>query len=412
MKARFSYWKEVLKSAFWFTPAVTAIGLLALLVLAELLENKVPEDLRLWRQHTLAGTRLVLSSIATAVMTVVGVLFSVTIVVLQQVSQQYTPRAIENFIQSTFNQFVLGFYVGTFGYAMLLLSSLRGKLDGEVPALAPFVAIVLAMVCMALLIYFLHHLAKSIKSNNILAGIARQAVKTLADLQNDVSREGCKAAALDDPTVRFEATFTGVTSGYLQEVNWHKLRSILAGLRWQGELCVMPGDYVHEGARLMRIRTSRRLDAQCESNILALFRIDVTRTNSQDIRFGVRQMTDMALRALSPGINDPTTAIEALNEIGTVLLHYTRHCDFSRPVVFPDGSWLRLKQPSYKAFVDLCFNEIAFAGKSHHTVQERIHEILRHCEPLAGPERSPILTLKSEQLRREFGPVPGSTLFS
>lgn len=95
-----------------------------------------------------------------------------------------------------------------------------------------------------------------------------------------------------------------------------------------------------------------------------------------------------------------------------MLLHYTRHCDFSRPVVFPDGSWLQLKQPSYKAFVDLCFNEIALAGKDHYSVQERIQDILRHCQQLAGSERAHILSVKSEQLRREFGSVSGSTLFS
>ena len=412
MKARFSYWKEILKSAFWFTPAVTAVGLLLLLLLAETLEDSVPHDLPLWRGNTVEGTRLVLSSIATAVMTVVGVLFSVTIVVLQQVSQQYSPRVIENFIQSMFNQFVLGFYIGTFGFSMLLLRSLRERGDGQIPVLAPFIAIMLAMVCLALLIYFLHHLAKAMKSNTILAGITHQAVATLADLQNDMKREGCQAPAVDDSALPFESTLRAGRSGYLQEVNWRKLQSILAGTRWQGELCVTPGDYLHQGARLLRIRTSSCLTAECEANIRALFHIDLTRTHSQDVRFGVRQMVDMALRALSPGINDPTTAIEALNEIGTVLLHYTRHCDFSRPVVFPDGSWLQLKQPSYKAFVDLCFNEIALAGKDHYTVQERIHEILRHCEQIAAPERSAILAFKREQLRREFGAVPGATLFS
>ena len=413
MKTRRSYWQETLKSTFWFTPAVTAISLLGLLLLAELLENKVPRDLPLWlwRGNTVEGTRLLLSSIATAAMTVVGVLFSVTIVVLQQVSQQYTPRVIENFIRSLFNQFVLGFYIGTFGYAMLLLRSLPE--EGRAPLLAPFIAILLAMICLALLIYFVHHIAKGIKSNTILAGITRQAVATLADLQNDMKGEGShNLAPAGDPATQFEATFTSRYSGYLQDVNWQELRSLLSGIRWRGELCVTPGDYLHQGARLICIHTSIRLEAERESKIVALFHIDLTRTHSQDVRFGVRQMADMALRALSPGINDPTTAIEALNEIGTVLLHYTRHCDFSRPVVFPDGSWLQLKQPSYKAFVDLCFNEIALAGRDHYSVQERIQDILRHCQQLAGSERAHILSVKGEQLRREFGSVSGSTLFS
>lgn len=124
VKTRLSLVKEILKSAFWITPTVTTLALLALLFIVREIDKTLPADqLLLLKDESVHSSRLVLSSIATAVMTVVDVIFSVTVLVLQQVSQQYTPRVIENVIRSTSNQFVLGFYIGTFGYSLLLLAA-------------------------------------------------------------------------------------------------------------------------------------------------------------------------------------------------------------------------------------------------------------------------------------------------
>jgi uncharacterized membrane protein len=415
MKSRAAYWLEILRSSFWLLPTMISLLILALAVMVGVLEAWSPQlaALPFLGGATVEGTRLLLSSIATAVMTVVGVLFSVTILVLQQVSQQYSPRVIDNFIRSRANQTVLGFYVGTFGYSLILLRTIH---DGEQnpsgpPQLGPLIAILLALTCLALLIYFIHLLARSIKSNMILAAIRQEATKTLADLQSDLEMNH-HAGEAPPEWHRCEFLLRAARDGYLQEVSWWQLARILKGEPWQGETLVIPGDYIHKEMPLLRVRTGTRLMEKQRRRIEKIFVIDLVRTHSQDGRFGVRQMVDIALKALSPGVNDPSTAVEAVNEIGTVLLYYSNNCIRSRDVSYPDGSRLMLKEPSYGEFVDLCVNEIALAGRGFFLVEHAILKIINLAlEGLADPERREVLETKRREIIKLAAKAPGAELF-
>lgn len=415
MRTRISYWLEILKSSFWLLPGLVSLALLSLVFLVETIEPAAGGPLdpeRLFGGATAEGTRLLLSSIATALMTVVGVLFSVTIVVLQQVSQQFSPRVIDHFIRSKANQFVLGFYVGTFGYSLVLLRTIQNESQKPLPQLGPLLAIFLALVCLALLIFYIHRLATSIKSNMILAAIRVEAIRTLTSLQTDLTQNHHQT--LPGELKESQAfTLRARKVGYLQEISWWELRGALHRGRWQAESLVIPGDYIHLGIPLLRLRTAAPLTSRQKRRLEKMFVIDLIRTHSQDVRFGVRQMVDVALRALSPGINDPSTAIEAINEIGSVLAVYTRECVRTGHMHYRDGSRLYLKEPTYREFVDLCVNEIAIDGERFHLVLRALQRIV---ELAAGttvePERQRVLQDKSDYLAEKVALAPGADSFT
>jgi uncharacterized membrane protein len=395
MRTRFAHFRELFKSKFWIIPALTSLGIMGLLPLLQILDLDFSTQFGRFfaYQGTSAdGARMLLAAIATAAMTVVGVLFSITVVVLQQVSTQYTPRVIENFIRSASTQLVLGFYIGNFGYCLLLLRAIKGgDTDGqrELHQAGVTAAIILALICLALLIFYVHHIAKSIKSNHIFAGITKEACQAIRDVRRDLEAHSKGAVPSLQSSGTAETVILSDKSGYLQEIRWNRLKDILGSLNWRAEIQMIPGDYVHRQMPLLHLFADQPLPEDLEVKIRKLFFIDLVRTHTQDIRFGVRQMVDVALRALSPGINDPSTAIEGINELGAVLLHYANVAPVDQEQSGTAEAWdgqLRIRQPSYEEMVHEAFDQLALSGRPFRSVLVRIKDVLSHCHSQARYE--------------------------
>jgi uncharacterized membrane protein len=306
------------KSSLWFTPGIivlfcTGLALGAVEVdrlLGEAITERYP---RLFGARA-EGSRQLLAAIASSTITVAGVVFSITIVTLSLAAAQYSPRVLRNFMSDRANQVVLGVFVGVFVYCMLVLRTVRGGEDAFIPGVSILIAIALAMTGIALLIFFIHHVATSIQVSEMAARIARETLQGLrAQAPHDDTGFDTK---LDDTAW---TPLPARSSGYIQRVDENALvawgredRRIVRVEKPVGAF-VVSGECVISVSGLTPPEES---DADALHSALAL---NTYRDLGQDPAFGLQQLVDIASKALSPGVNDTGTARDALNYITCIL---------------------------------------------------------------------------------------------
>lgn len=313
-----------LTDAFWTLPAVIVLLLSGLAVLAVdvqalgSLPSWIPDGWIYGGGDT--GARTLLGAIASSTISVAGTLFSITIAALTLASSQMGPRLLRNFMRDRGNQVTLGVFLGTFGYALIVLRSVRGGEDSAfVPSLGVTIGLLLAGACVALLIYFIHHVASRIN------------VDTVIDLVHDDVLKGMERLTLDEEPPTRPDTIDwrkgGEVSirddGYLQQIDTDSL------VDWAEENdCVVsllrrPGEFVFPHTAIARL--SKPIDDAEDAirNCIALSRQGGA---PGDLTFPVAQLVEVAVRALSPGINDPRTAISVLNRLGATLTSLSRRC--------------------------------------------------------------------------------------
>ncbi len=379
-----------LRSSLWFLPSLIVMSAIALaLGLVEigrmfplLAQDKLPAAFGFSAQ----GSRAMLSAIASSMITVAGVVFSITIVALSLASQQYSPRVLRHFMRDRGNQSVLGVFVGIFAYCLVVLPGIRGgEENGHVPAIAVAVGVALALVGVVYLIYFIHHVATSIQASSIVTTIAAETHHAISELFPHTLGEEAESEPRELRSVTWHP-IAASTSGELQIVNESALlkAAVAHDLLLKLDYCV--GDFVLSGTPIAS--TNRPLDPKGDeaTAIAASFTIDHTRTIEQDPAFGIRQIVDVALRALSPAMNDTTTAILCLNVLTDLLRHAaTRQAE--SPFRVHDGK-LRVvaKRATFETFVQLSFNQIRENGGRNVALLQRI---LWALEAIAAVTRAP-----------------------
>ena len=361
MRVHLTFLLEKVKSSFWLLPsAITFLLVGALVVLKDLRftpGSNVFADL-LFNNISLEDSRTILGSISTSVMTVVGVLFSIMIVVLQQASTQYNPRIVQNFTRSTIAQVVLGLYLGTFTYSLLLLSTLNDK---RVPRLAMTFAIFLALSCLFLLIYYVYHVMKNLQSTQIIASITDEGIHTLKNLvvDND-EKKGSSPSTEEFP---FSIDIRSSRRGYIQAVKWDKLRKNMKNIEWYAKYYVTPGFYVQEGECLVTLYGKVPWDKKYEDSILKTISIGEIRTNAQDPSFSIQKLVDIGLKATSPSINDPSTAIEALRGIDALLRQ--RFQKEINCLMGIDHGWVEMPYKSIETYIGQSYDQLIQFSSSH-----------------------------------------------
>jgi uncharacterized membrane protein len=273
--------------------------------------------------------RQILIAIAAAVITVAGVVFSITILVLQLASQQFGPRMLRNFIRDTGTQISLGAFVATFVYSILVLQSVADPPHQFVPHLSTTVAVGLALVDLVVLIYFIDHIAVSIQLTSVVSGIARDFRTTLAQLQANEwhllhSGRGDK---FDELIGRMEAgqAIAAQSSGFLQAVGYERLVAIATDHGAVILLLHRPGHFVVTGQPLARVVPARAVDPVSRELVRSHI-VGPNRTLTQDPTFAIDQLVEVALRALSPAVNDTFTALNCIDWLGDCLCHaYAQH---------------------------------------------------------------------------------------
>ena len=321
------YWSALL-SSFWFVPSLIVAGSIALaMALIEAHTTGGAQWLARWPRlfgSSAEGAREMLSTIAGSMMTVVGVTFSMVLVTLALASSQYTSRILRNFMRDRVTQVVLGIFTGIFAYCLIVLRTIRGgDAGGFVPSLAVFFAVVLAMGGIGVLIFFIHHIAASIQASSIIASVADETMVAIDRLfpQNlgQGPPDGDEDQALLPLREQHWQTVPAQRNGYIQSVDNAALLRLAREHKTIVRMERGIGDFVVHDTMLASLALEAPPGKEVIAAVQAAYSIDRYRTVHQDCAFGIRQIVDMALRALSPGINDTTTAVMCVDYLTAIL---------------------------------------------------------------------------------------------
>ena len=318
-----------LRESFWFLPTlIIAFSMALALGLIEADSSGTQEWMDHWPRlfgASAAGARLILGTIAGSMMTVVGVAFSMTLVTLALASSQYTSRILRSFMSDHATQVVLGIFTGIFTYCIIVMSSIRGDdLSGFVPSLSVTFGVLLAIGGIWTLIFFIHHIASSIQASNIIAAVTKE---TLVAVDRFFPEKTDQEPMNDDtdpallpplPTRNWQAVMAA-HNGYLQGVDQAALLRLARKHKTIVRMDRGIGGFVVRGTPLASLALDTRPDEKVMAALRAAFSVDHNRTVQQDCAFGIRQLVDMALHALSPGINDTTTAVMCVDYLTAIL---------------------------------------------------------------------------------------------
>ncbi len=317
MTARFRKLMADLAETFWLVPTLMIIlAAVAALVSIKLdRSGTVPRVLlELWLYDGGAtGARTLLGAVASSTIGVAGTVFSITIAALTLAAGQMGPRLLRNFIRDRGNQATLGAFLGTFCYALIVLRSVRTEAEGGfVPHLSLSIAVVLAFVCVATLVYFVGHMASRINVDTVIDLVSEDLQSALDHLTTDVR------PIAPPPLTWWRDAVPVVDSrrGYLQQLDEQGLAAWAEEHRTAVRLLVRPGDYVFPGAPIAVVSPPVEGASEAIRDATAL---GAQRVSSSDLRLAIHQLVDVAVRALSPGINDPRTAISVLDRLGAAL---------------------------------------------------------------------------------------------
>ena len=298
-------------SSFLVLPTIITVALLALSVSANRLDSYAQGEWTQWVfRGSFANARALLQSIAGGAITLTGLVFSITMLVLQLASAQYSPRVIHSFLDDRPSQVTLGLMVGTFAYA---LSSLRviDETSSTQPGLSVSIAVVLAIVMVGAFVWYINHIAHRIQATSIIARIAADTEHELERRRTIESEADVMAPELGDVL----QTVSAPTSAVLLAVNRKSLVACAKRADAVLVLCEPVGSFIPRGAPVLQVHR------RCihEQSALESFRFGAERTMVDDPAFGFRQLVDIALRALSPSMNDPTTAAQAVERLHALL---------------------------------------------------------------------------------------------
>lgn len=317
MHARLRQLLERLNDSFWLRPTIiVAIGIAAAELLIDLdrEDSQVSELLTGWLYSGgETGARTLLGAVAGSTIAVAGTVFSITIATLTLASNQMGPRLLRNFTRDRANQATLGIYLGTFAYSLMVLRSVRGAEEGAfVPHIAITGAIALALLCVGMLIFFVHHVASRINSETVIDLVHHDLHQTLLELTT-----GEPMPSSPGPEYwNGGAPITDERSGFIQQLDEAAIADWAAehnaAIRFRARI----GSFVFPGAALASVVPASEDAKDIIASSLAL---GSQPTASMDIEFAVTQLVDIAVRALSPGINDPNTAIRVLDHLGAAL---------------------------------------------------------------------------------------------
>ena len=375
-----------LRTSFWFVPALMVLGAMALVYgLTSLDAWLQPAQLAgiSWiYTGSPEGARSMLSTIAGSMLTVAGLSFSITIAALTLASTQFGPRLLRNFIRDTGNQVVLGTFIAGYIYCLLVLRTVRGGEDNPfVPQISVTFGVGMALAGVGVLIYFIHHIAQSIQAAHLIAMVGEELDHAVDHLFPErIGHEEPKGErpALDAQLPQhFEHDAIQVPSkntGYLQTVDDNRLLAAAVDEDVVVRLIHRPGDWVVAGSPLVEIWPPHRGDdSELVQRIVDVFVFGIQRTETQDVEFPMRQLVEIAVRALSPGINDPHTAIMCIDRLGASLVRLSDRT-FPSPYRYDDAGQLRvIASPlAWSDIMDTAFNEIRQYGQSSAVVTLRL----------------------------------------
>lgn len=362
-----------LRSSYWFVPAMmfalAALCAAGMLSLDYTLAASSGKFHPWFPRFGAEAARATLSTIASGLLTVTGVVFSLTIVALQLASSQFGPRLLRSFMTNIGNQIVLGTFTASFIYCIIVIASIRGD-DVFVPQLSTASGIALGVADIAVLIYFIHHVATSIRIETVM----KMLVADLRDVIDVLFPQAIGADPADpDDAARQLADLPreawpvrAAGAGYIRHIDQDTLMDAATSHDLVVRIDGRPGDFVVEGSALVQVLGRKELPDAVAVRLRDGVLLGPDRTPRQDVNFAIRQIVEVALRALSPGINDPFTAVECTNRLGEALCRAARRAPLSPYRVDQDGHVRVIAPPiGLLTLLRTAFDPIARAGGSN-----------------------------------------------
>lgn len=337
MRARLVNLWDSFRSSFWFVPSIMALLAIALAQGTCQLDELISTTDRQfeWFSTTAEAARSTLSSVAGATIALAGVVFSITVLTLSIASSQFGSRLVRNVMSDSIADLVIGQYVGTSLYCLLVLQTVREGKDGTeafTPQIGTGVGLILGLICMGMLILFIHHVATSMQAPTIITAVSRDLDSAVDRLFPE--RIGERLDEEEEPEASFEEIRSGLSEtnitipahneGYIEGIDGESLVSLAREANGIIELLCQPGDFVTRDKILARLwlpddrETSKEVQEESESYITSINRVIIIgprRTPRQDIGYAARELVEIAVRALSPGINDPFTAMSCIDRL-------------------------------------------------------------------------------------------------
>ncbi|MFD0932242.1 DUF2254 domain-containing protein [Psychroflexus salinarum] len=380
-------WQE-LTGSFWFIPIliiIFSIGLATLLIFIDRsVDVRSIEFFSYILTESADSARSVLSTISGAMIGVAGTVFSITLVALTLASSQFGPRLLKNFMHERLNQVVLGTYVSTYAYCLIVLNVVK---DNEaqvfIPSLSILLAILAAIGNIILLIIFIHSISISIQADHVVSDISVSLMKNIERIFSEELED-------EDPSIEkntkpldyylkdfsHSKTLKSPKSGYLQYL--HNI-SLFEAAKTNEYLIVSHhrvGGYIVKGEPIISIHSKTEFTEDSSINFENNYVLGSSRTTQQDAEHSIHQMVEIACRALSPGINDPFTAISCIDNLTSTLCYLTR-VKFPSKYKFDDDKLRYAFKPlTFQGMLDAAFLQIRQFSKGSPAVVIRLMEAL------------------------------------
>jgi uncharacterized membrane protein len=354
-----------LRGGFLVRPLAIAVVLGAVGAALSSLEESLPA-IGAWIPNTLFPShedptvaQVILGSIATSIMTVVSIVFAILLMTLTLASTQFSPRILISFVRDRTTQWTLGVFLGTFSYCMAALPAARALPHVFVPVATVTGAMLLALVCVGWLIYFINHISRSISVNHIVDRIAGETELVIDQLMPYPRGRFPLPDRSEEPAARDGTPILNPRSGYICYIDINRLVVLARTYRISVHLERRVGQFVPAGIPLARVSRADRVPPDRALHLIAAFDIGSTRTMQQDVEFGIIQIVDIALRAMSPAVNDPSTAISCVDQLSRIMIFWTGRMPPPSHYYAPPHV-LRLVVPwmSFDGLLDTAFEQI------------------------------------------------------
>ncbi|KZM74482.1 DUF2254 domain-containing protein [Nocardia terpenica] len=398
--------RETLRTNLWFVPTLEVVGAVGLFAVTYGLDRAAYHGAFAIPSWVIGGTpdaaRQVLTAIAAAIITVVGVVFSITIVALTLASTQFGPRMLRNFIRDRGTQLTLGTFVATFVYAIAALVVIGPDF---VPHISTTVSIASMVVDLAVLIYFINHIAGQIQLPNVIADIAREvntAVEANRDTTPEATPQGPGVTELLELLAESGGEVRTTSPGYLRYIRYDRLVRLAAQENAVIELPYRPGHFLTEGQVVATVWPAEAAERVAE-NFARGHVTGATRTLVQDVSFGIDQIVEIALRALSSAINDTFTALTCIDWLGDCLSRIAVSWN-PTPVRRCRDGYIRViaAQVSYERLVQRAFEKIRQAGVGQPAVMIReLDALAQIADRATDPERRRVVYEQAAMIERQ-----------
>ena len=387
MKIRLMLIWNRLQESYWLIPGVFSLVAIIMSITVPLIEKNLTDGamsaFRGLVSIDAGGARALLSVIIGSSMTVIGVVFSILIAVLANAATQFGPGLLPRFMRLKTTQVTLGVFLACFVYAMGLFTQLDNlsNVDGSGPAISILFSVTLGIISFFVLIHFIHCITHFLQPLSIINSIANDLLSTLS-MAYPSSRDAKQYQSVEaDPAIMSQldnensTSLAAPRSGYLQAVDFEKLETMIEESGISVDLRISPGTFLLKGDTMAHYVSTTRLEDKVNESLQDAFLIAERRDSLQDPEYAMDQLVEIAVRALSPGVNAPLLALQCLNHICAALVFVARRSQPERLNIIGDNFWIR-NWYEYDALCNSAFNLVRQYGDSCEEIMQRLLDVI------------------------------------